>query len=323
MAVVYLNIVNDGFLQSPPSILQRIMAAGVPQTLNISLAEQLQRDFSELLAKPTQSEHSLPTILPIAQAVAPAEAVSDSASARSLMLLKPVCLYLQRDHFVMGDAASAAMTQQEFATLTAVLQQHLPHPAMRLYALPQQAWVLVGDDTLSLPWQPATMLAGHNILPFLPKGKPSRWLQQWLNELQMVLYDHPINQQRENSAQPPINSVWVESAAAAIPCPENATSTAHFALLTDNADLAATATMLKMPCLPQPQWLTSRAKQRVAWLEQPQSLQDGMMQALLWQLRVMKIKTLYVRVSAGQTTQQYTITPRQAWQFWKYRQRAA
>jgi hypothetical protein len=51
-------------------------------------------------------------------------------------------------------------------------------------------------------------LHGQTVTHALPTGTDaSQWIQLW-NEIQMVLFECPVNQQRERRGEPPINGIW-------------------------------------------------------------------------------------------------------------------
>jgi hypothetical protein len=49
---------------------------------------------------------------------------------------------------------------------------------------------------------------GRNVDPWLPDQRSARLLRRLQNEVQMVLYTHPLNEAREAAGQPPVNSFW-------------------------------------------------------------------------------------------------------------------
>ena len=52
-------------------------------------------------------------------------------------------------------------------------------------------------------------VAGRNVDAFMPEGSDARAWRAWLNEVQMLLHDAPVNQDRERRGALPVNSVWL------------------------------------------------------------------------------------------------------------------
>jgi len=87
--------------------------------------------------------------------------------------------------------------QPLFAEFSASLQQHQT-----------DQWLL---DIASMPKVEFTAMSelnGRSLRQHLPTGpEAKKWIRLW-NEIQMLLFDLPLNQQREAAGQLPINSVW-------------------------------------------------------------------------------------------------------------------
>ena len=51
--------------------------------------------------------------------------------------------------------------------------------------------------------------AGRTVDAFMPEGDDARAWRAWLNEVQMLLHDAPVNAARERGGALPVNSVWL------------------------------------------------------------------------------------------------------------------
>lgn len=121
----------------------------------------------------------------------------------------PVHLRPQRDHLVLADSSMFPISQDEADALANALNRHFaaeamrfraPHPArwyLRLAADPEIATSALGD------------VVGGDVNRFLPTGKNALRWHRILNEIQMLLHDHAVNQARELRGEPAINSVWL------------------------------------------------------------------------------------------------------------------
>lgn len=69
-------------------------------------------------------------------------------------------------------------------------------------------WYLRLRDTTPLATIPPDSLAGQAVQGALPGGAAGRRWRTLINEVQMLLFEHPVNQQREARGLPAINSVW-------------------------------------------------------------------------------------------------------------------
>lgn len=123
------------------------------------------------------------------------------------MRADPVHFRVQRDSFVLTDAYAFGIDAHEASALIAALSAHFGD-AMEFIAPHPTRWYvsLAADPGLSaVPLVHARTRSVDDCLPQGPRGLDWR---KWMNEVQMLLHEHPINQAREARGQPAINSVW-------------------------------------------------------------------------------------------------------------------
>jgi hypothetical protein len=71
------------------------------------------------------------------------------------------------------------------------------------------AWVVRLSGKLDISTTPLSLAAGQHIDPLLPSGSDAMQWRKLLNEAQMLLFSHPVNQAREARGETVINSVWL------------------------------------------------------------------------------------------------------------------
>lgn len=138
------------------------------------------------------------------------EAAELSAQAGSGHWLSadPVHLRFHQERIVLADAGAFDLTAGEAEALIATLNRefadvgefHLAEPR-RWYVRLHQAW-----DHEALP---LSAVAGRRMDGDLPTQGGTGRMRQWLNEVQMVLHGHPVNEQRQAAGQPAVNSLWL------------------------------------------------------------------------------------------------------------------
>jgi hypothetical protein len=142
--------------------------------------------------------------------VAPLSWLADTGEPATQYLLRadPVHLRADQSSLRLFDAHSFSLAQDEADALVASIndfnaahgwQLHAPHPQRWYLGVPQ-----VPDISARAPAQ----VAGQDIDPFLPAGTDARHWHAMMNELQMLLHDHPVNIAREARGEPAINSLW-------------------------------------------------------------------------------------------------------------------
>jgi hypothetical protein len=70
-------------------------------------------------------------------------------------------------------------------------------------------WYIAHESLAGLATASIDRVIGRNVDRWLPAGPPSRLLRRLQNEVQMLLYTHPLNAEREARGQPPVNSFWL------------------------------------------------------------------------------------------------------------------
>ncbi len=71
------------------------------------------------------------------------------------------------------------------------------------------AWVVRIAEERGISTTPLSLAAGQHIDPLLPAGENAGEWRKLLNEVQMLLFSHPVNQAREARGELAINSVWL------------------------------------------------------------------------------------------------------------------
>jgi len=116
---------------------------------------------------------------------------------------------IQADHVEMQDPGALALTAEESAALMEAMRGYFAEDGITLHALRPDTWLAEGAVLKDLPTTSLGRARGARVdrwMPRQPQAKPLRRLQ---NEMQMLLYTHPINDARQAAGQTTINSFWV------------------------------------------------------------------------------------------------------------------
>jgi hypothetical protein len=125
-----------------------------------------------------------------------------------LLCADPVHLRADMSCLRLFDAHSFALTQQEADALVATINEFNAAHGWVLSAPHPQRWYLALQQAPDITTRPTAQVAGQHIDPFLPAGADARHWHALMNELQMLLHDHPVNLAREQGGVPAINSLW-------------------------------------------------------------------------------------------------------------------
>jgi hypothetical protein len=110
----------------------------------------------------------------------------------------PVHLRLMRDHLIVVPAEALSISRAEADAFCASLNGHFTG-AMQVHPLDPRRWCARVEKGFSSKDASPLEDAGREAAP----GDPL------LNEIQMLLHAHPVNEAREARGEPPVNSLWL------------------------------------------------------------------------------------------------------------------
>ena len=155
-------------------------------------------------------------------------------------VITPCHWAMGREHATLTDPATLELNDTDSRALLAAMQPYFATEGITLnYAAPTR-WLAEGDVFKSLPTASLDRVLGRNVERWLPQderrdGPPrassapsggsvvrkatsvgARPLKLLQNEMQMLLYTHPVNDERAAKGQRSINSFWVSGSGALI-----------------------------------------------------------------------------------------------------------
>jgi hypothetical protein len=286
------------------------------------------------LAHPTQAdlsvslEEALCGLFAVPGApVAAISAAFDGLGEGSWLRADPVHLRLQRDQVVL--LPNVAVSAEEAVQLCDSLNEHFAGQGLDFFAPHPQRWYLRLAAVPDIQTIPLSQAAGRNIHGNLPTGADSRRWHQLFNEIQMLLFAHPLNEAREARGEAAINSLWLWGQGAAVPV-----QSAYHSASSDETLAQMLATSAGLPFVP---WRAAwggeaagrqllvwtglrQALQRgdlASWREALQAFEVGYAQPLWHALCSGKISQLQLDVLGGDSLHQWTLTRGDAWSVWR------
>lgn len=121
----------------------------------------------------------------------------------------PVHLRLERDHILLADSCVFRISMEEAEQFTGLLNQHFDgNQGVNFFPLRPDRWYLCLPE-LTLPHTHLlSEVVNRDIQNKLPFGVNNAFWRNLLNEIQMLLHEHPLNQLREGRGEFAINSIW-------------------------------------------------------------------------------------------------------------------
>jgi hypothetical protein len=132
----------------------------------------------------------------------------DDANKCWTMRADPVFIQPNRDHLVlMGNAGLELGYDQAQQIINDINETYTDTP-WELVALTPKQWVIEQQQPEKLKTHRLPDVVGKNISEYLPQGINEKKWHALMNELQMILHAHPVNQQRQMQGLPVVNSLW-------------------------------------------------------------------------------------------------------------------
>lgn len=121
----------------------------------------------------------------------------------------PIHLRADIDKALVFDSTSFDIDKDEAMALAEAFNQHFAEDGVKLQVLQADQWLLLFDEAPQLQTWPLEAVVGKNMDPFLPTGPDATRWHGFLNEIQMLFFTHPVNRQRQQQGQLPVNGLWL------------------------------------------------------------------------------------------------------------------
>ena len=150
----------------------------------------------------------------------------NSNAALELKLIKPdlepktciakielIHIHAARDHLVLTNPSILDIQEDESHMLYESIKDIFNEMALRVYRPSPGCWFIESPNFESLSTVSIHQAEGRNIDYWMPEdtnevGVARQW-RKWQNEIQMIWFNHPVNQKRQIEDQLAINSIWI------------------------------------------------------------------------------------------------------------------
>ena len=173
----------------------------------------------------------------------------------------PCHWHIHSDHVFMDDPTELGLSPADAEALRLAMHPYFAEDGLQLYPGTADSWLANGATLHGLPTAALARVSASPVDPWMGRQPQARALRRLQNEMQMLLYTHPINTAREARGLVPVNSFWI-SGTGALPA---ATAVANGEATQPDHRLRATA----------------RRDDAQAWLATWQTLEEGPFKALL------------------------------------------
>jgi len=119
-----------------------------------------------------------------------------------------------RDHIDMDDPAALQLSEGESHAFFDAMQPYFSEDGIALAFASPARWIAHGEIFHELPSASLDRVSGRMIDPWMPRSPQAATLRRLQQEMQMLLYTHPLNDERVAHGLLPVNSFWVSGTGA-------------------------------------------------------------------------------------------------------------
>lgn len=260
---------------------------------------------------------------PVAALTNLGETDAPTDTAAYWLLATPAHLTLQRDFFSM--AATLTPSKVDALTFIASLNTHFVDDGYTFSLTPSQQWLLKLPKGRKLFTIPGSQVIGRDTRPYMPQGEDIAWAAQLTNEIQMLLFEHPVNQAREARGELAVNSIWLSGTGT---LPETPTSNINKSIYADNTFAKGVAKRAQLPLFASPQSIDQLLTQikmdgqsvveTIIWIDIANTQHDWFAE-ILQLLEKRKLKRIQLYFEQSGKVLELTLTHWDMWKFWRKR----
>ena len=182
-----------GGLKNLPRLLQGMTLADSVTTEAVSLSTPHEWVLAKALGLP--GVEALPDgLIPWAAWQAHHTPGLQSTKSKAWAFVTPCHWSMGREHATLTDPATLALTADDAHTLLQAMQPYFATEGITLHHAAPDRWLAEGEIFRDLPTASLDRVMGRNVDAWLPASKKIKLLQ---NEMQMLLYTHPLNRSEE------------------------------------------------------------------------------------------------------------------------------
>lgn len=229
------------------------------------------------------------------------------------MLMEPTHLRLDRDRLLISESELLQLNTGDAEQIIALINEHFAGE-LRVFQVSDELW-LIGldfavDGTVSYP---LIDIVGENIDEFLPTGPQRLHLHKLMNEIQMLLFNFPLNKQREEDGLLNVNSVWLwDKYYEKLPFELGNVLARNSNIADLDVDLAGINTLVVDKA-----YFPACYRDSFSWLEIIAELDSSLGSKLLALLRSGKLKQLNIYLPALNGCQYVQLSRYDLWKFWR------
>lgn len=120
----------------------------------------------------------------------------------------PMHFRAEGDGVLLMDSYTFSLSESEASQLIDSLNRHCENDGIRFYKIRATEWLVGFSRALPEGLIPPWYRVGRTVDGYLPSGSDQKFWVALFNEIQMILFSHPLNETRTTPPHRAINGVW-------------------------------------------------------------------------------------------------------------------
>lgn len=137
-----------------------------------------------------------------------------AAGTQAWAWITPSHWLVGRDHVRMADPRQLDLSAEDSQALLGAMRPYFEEDGLQLQWERPDRWLACGPLFAGLPLASLDRVAGRVLDAWMPRSPAARPLRRLQQEMQMLLYTHPVNEARSAAGLLPVNSFWASGAGA-------------------------------------------------------------------------------------------------------------
>jgi hypothetical protein len=291
--------------------LQKLLAHGTVQPLQ---THSLETWLCETFAVP-------------GMAIAPVTLMADGLIPEAAYWMRADPVHLRLDNARMILQTNVSLNIEEAQQLCESLNHYFSESGMQFFAPHPQRWYMRLDEEPQLATRSVSQVEGRDSRLYFPQGKAALKWHGVMNEIQMLLYGHPIGQSCEARGGLPVNSLWLWGGGRAVALVQ------PFAQISSDSELAKAFALVSnirhslfLDAAPMSEntlyiWDAASAALRYgdfhAWRQSVQEFEKFVVAPLLNALSAGVLDKITVDILQEDNSCRFELTRTMLWKFWK------
>jgi hypothetical protein len=208
LLIPYAFCRSEGCATALPTLklaqLEKLLARLTPEPLNTGDAFSLSPPHERALA------HALG--LPLADGLIPwaaLQAMQSGLPGGAWAFITPCHWRVGAKRAAMGGLTLPQFSEPDSRSLLAAMQPYFTEDGIELHYWQPHCWLARSERFDDLATAALERVVGRDVQSWLPQGPQAVTLQRLQAEMQMLLYQHPLNDERAARSLPTVNSFWL------------------------------------------------------------------------------------------------------------------